>query len=728
MKKIFILFLFICYSSIVTFSQKMDNIITNVDSTHGYYQFNLDNNVRQSEILNSNLYGLSQNYGFKLLNQNTDSLGGYYRYRQTFNNIPIEYSMFILHTNVNGQYTSANGFLEKNINLVSTTPTINPNDAILEAIEEVPASEYYWQDTTYENELKRETNNPDTSYYPVAKLVIIKNNQAYYLCYKIGVSALNPEKGYNVFVDAINGQIVKKVSTFEYDISSCKHDCVQGDAHTLYYGTQYIYTDKYGLPCVYHTRSTCSNTYIHIVDALGITYKDGTNNWTDNHDKPGTTALWCLSRIYDYFYNTFGRKSYNNNYGYINAQVHKNFDNGYWSEQQLKIVLGQHNNKDYTTLDFLGHEFTHGITQFTAELNGENGETESHALNESFSDIFGTMIEFYTKSLFNANGSGDWLIGEEIFAGNYPERSMSNPKSKLQPDTYHGQYWDSQGEPHINDGVQNYWFYLLSEGGSGTNDNGDEYCVQGIGKDKAAAIAYRNLTHYLTSSSQYTDARYYSILAAQDIYGINSNEVAQVINAWYAVGIGLEYSGDIHYNDLTVSSTGVISSNYDMVFNNFNETSSGNYIVTSSTRIVMNPTSTVSSGAYFHAFISPACIGGSKVFDNNNYSNENSLTDDYIEIPDSAFDVKDMFQSNSDNNKEILIYPNPANTNFTISINTSYDIKYDIELKNVFGKTVMIKHNLGNNASIDISILKSGIYFIIVKTKNDEVIKKIIKS
>ncbi|NIW45715.1 MAG: hypothetical protein GWN30_13480, partial [Gammaproteobacteria bacterium] len=62
------------------------------------------------------------------------------------------------------------------------------------------------------------------------------------------------------------------------------------------------------------------------------------------------------------------------------------------------------------------------------------------------------------------------------------------------------------GGVHTNSGVQNYWFYLLSEGGSGVNDNGDAYFVTGIGIEEAAQIAYRNLTVYLMPGSDYPDA------------------------------------------------------------------------------------------------------------------------------------------------------------------------------------------------------------------------------
>ena len=86
--------------------------------------------------------------------------------------------------------------------------------------------------------------------------------------------------------------------------------------------------------------------------------------------------------------------------------------------------------------------------------------------------------------------------------------------------------------------MQDYCFYLLSEGGNGTNDNDDDYSVESIGIEKAMDVFYRALTVYLTSTSEFIDSRQATIQSASDLYGECSNEVEQVINAWYAVGVG----------------------------------------------------------------------------------------------------------------------------------------------------------------------------------------------
>ncbi|MBC7448493.1 MAG: M4 family metallopeptidase [Hymenobacteraceae bacterium] len=174
-------------------------------------------------------------------------------------------------------------------------------------------------------------------------------------------------------------------------------------------------------------------------------------------------------------------------------------------------------------------------------------ENESGAMNEGFSDIWGACVENRAAGLFGLAGKNTWLIGEEIALLKPALRSMVDPKALGQPDTYQGTNWRfPAGAPigdndyngvHRNSGVLNYWVYLLSQGGLGTNDKGNAYTVTGLGITKAAKIAY--LTEKLLSpTSQFASARIMAIQAATTLYGATSAEVRAVTNAWYAVGIG----------------------------------------------------------------------------------------------------------------------------------------------------------------------------------------------
>ncbi|MCB0695846.1 MAG: M4 family metallopeptidase, partial [Chitinophagaceae bacterium] len=143
-----------------------------------------------------------------------------------------------------------------------------------------------------------------------------------------------------------------------------------------------------------------------------------------------------------------------------------------------------------------------------------------------------------------------WTIGEEIRVGAL--RSMSSPKLFKNPDCYTGTYWtnvvgcspnngNDQCGVHNNSGVLNHWFYLLVEGGKGTNDLSNNFEVAGIGVKSAASLVF--LTEQaLSATATYADCRSTSIGAASTLFGSCSREVEAVTRAWYAVGVGSAFS------------------------------------------------------------------------------------------------------------------------------------------------------------------------------------------
>jgi hypothetical protein len=87
-------------------------------------------------------------------------------------------------------------------------------------------------------------------------------------------------------------------------------------------------------------------------------------------------------------------------------------------------------------------------------------------------------------------------------------------------------------------GVQNKFYYLLCEGGKGTNDNGDSYDMTGIGIDKGTRIAYLTLTKYCSSETDFSTIGECWQQASEELYGKDSAETQAVVRAWAAVGIG----------------------------------------------------------------------------------------------------------------------------------------------------------------------------------------------
>ena len=273
--------------------------------------------------------------------------------------------------------------------------------------------------------------------------------------------------------------------------------------------------------------------------AGAVDFVDNDNNWTAaeynnaNFDNAAGDAQFGAEATFDYWRNVHGRNSWDNAGGQLRNYVHygQGYDNARWDGSQMLYGDGSAKFRPLTSLDVTAHEIGHGVCQATASLvyDGESG-----ALNEGFSDIWGACIEQFTTANLGLTKS-TWLIGEEIVLSGPALRSMSDPRSLGQPAYYKGQNWytgsGDNGGVHTNSGVLNHWFYIVSQGKSGSNEGGNYYSVTGIGINSAARIAYRAESVYLTANSSYADARTFTIRAAQDIFGACAPEVVTVTNA-----------------------------------------------------------------------------------------------------------------------------------------------------------------------------------------------------
>jgi len=373
--------------------------------------------------------------------------------------------------------------------------------------------------------------------YPTGELVIIggaaDDSLNLTLAWKYDIFAADPLFRAEVFIDAKTGRFVKE--------NQLIHDTnVSSSGATLYNGVQPFTSDYTGT--AYRLRQTTSGggvqTYslkngTSYTGAVDLTSADP-NSWSD---ATAVQAHWGAEQTWGFYFNKFGRNSFNNAGGIIKSYVHYsvNYVNAFWDGTRMTYGDGSLSQgyRPLVSLDICGHEISHGVTTYSANLTYSY---EPGALNESFSDIFGECIENYAK------GSNDWMMSCDIgVSGCGAFRNMMNPNQYGDPDTYKGTYWltgsTDYGGVHTNSGVQNKWFYILTTGESGVNDKGFSYNVTGIGIDKAASIAYRNLTVYLTASSNYAAARAGAIQAATDLYGAASPEVTATAGAWDAVGV-----------------------------------------------------------------------------------------------------------------------------------------------------------------------------------------------
>jgi Zn-dependent metalloprotease len=552
MKKQTVLFLFLglfIYSSnaqVFNASNRELNKIANIKNSSGWITFKDQVSIDPSTVFDQYKinFGLSANDKMEITRTETDKIGfTHFRYQQTYNGIPVLGGDFIIHAQ-NGLTKTGNGKIVSGLSL-SPNPSVNSDQAVQKAIGFIGAQSYMWENPANEEMLRHITGKTDATYYPSAELVIIDKNFSgiatnYRLAYKVNVYAEQPLSYQDVFVDAQTGAIF-------HVMNRLRNDDVNGTAVTKYSGTQSFTTDSTGVGA-YRLRETGRGNGIETYDmntgtsyGAAVDFTDTDNYWDNVNaqlDEVATDAHWGAEMTYDYYLNIFGRHSYNDLDGKLVSYVHYDvgYDNAFWDGTKMTYGDGSGTDGPLTSLDVCGHEITHGVTEYSANLIYQN---ESGALNESFSDMFATAIEFYALS-----GAGDWYIGEDFDnSGNHGFRDMSDPKLKQQPDTYLGQYWYigaiDNGGVHTNSGVSNYWFYMLSVGDTGTNDNNHFYSVTGVGIDTAAKIAYYALTNFLTSTSQFEDVRMATLQAAEILYGPCSEPYIQCANAWYAVGIGM---------------------------------------------------------------------------------------------------------------------------------------------------------------------------------------------
>ncbi len=483
-----------------------------------------------------------------------DKLGWtHQRYQQVYHGLPVFGATVVAHEK-NGTLRTLNGELSIAATDQPSTPTLSPEAALQAAMRHVGAHSYMWNSPEMEDFIKREQRDPQATFLPTPELVYYPEafprlEGRLRLAYKLDIYAQEPISRQYVLVDAHNGNVLNSISR-THAINE------PGTAQTAYSGNRPIITFRPSTDAPFQLKDLsrgggiltydCGNTSNYAAAQIPT---NSSNNWDLGSLNANSIldAHWGTERTYDYFMDVHDWNSYDNagspllsyahfnlvNYGYASN------NNAFWDGQRMTYGDGNGTNyHPFTAIDVSGHEITHGVTEHSAGLVYQN---ESGALNESFSDILGSCIEHFAKP-----EGFSWMIGNDMSVSGNGFRNLADPNQNGNPDTYQGDYWvtgnTDNGGVHTNSGVQNFWFYLLTQGGSGTNDNGDAYSVQGIGFEQAGDIAFRNLTVYLNANSNYAAARAGAIQATTDLFGGCSPQLIAVTNAWYAVGVGAPFS------------------------------------------------------------------------------------------------------------------------------------------------------------------------------------------
>lgn len=466
--------------------------------------------------------------GFNLYQTETDKLGWtHYRFRQTYKNVEVEDGVFYVHT-LGSKIISANGEFYSPIQCA-----VNGNILSSQA-----------EQTAYArlNAKKMEAAYPMDA---TKKMIFRDADEKYHCTWKVDAWAHEPIKRFFYYVDVTTGKIVgERTRISDSDVT--------GVAFTSYNGMQAIQVDSVN-PTYYRLQEAGRGGGIitHAPGPLDITDNDNLWNTTANYDNYATDCHWSGEMAYDFYYNNYGRLAIDNANGVIDLQAHDGmYVNAFWNGTYA--AFGDGDGATYTPLtstEVVAHEMTHGVTQYSAALvySGESG-----ALNESFSDVMGAAVRWiYSPS------SASWLIGDQICIPSTsatPFRSMQNPNLYQCADCYGGLWWNNGDIVHYDSGVQNFWFYLMCNGGSGTNDLGNNYNVSSVAMLDATGIAYRDLTVYLTPNSTFADAAMYGEQAAVDLFGQCSAQQIATANAWYACGVGNPFSGIVTANFMAIPS------------------------------------------------------------------------------------------------------------------------------------------------------------------------------
>ncbi|HET6966805.1 MAG TPA: M4 family metallopeptidase, partial [Ornithinibacter sp.] len=251
---------------------------------------------------------------------------------------------------------------------------------------------------------------------------------------------------------------------------------------------------------------------------------------TEAYDGLGSTwALWQEA---------YGRNSLDGRGLPLVATVHfgRDYDNAFWDGTQM--VFGDGDGVIFLpftrSLDVIGHELAHGVTQYTSGLNYQD---QSGALNESVSDVFGVLVK--QRLLGQTADRADWLVGAELLAPGVqgvalrsmaaPGTAYDDPRLGKDPQPAHLRDYvdttDDNGGVHINSGIPNKAFHVLA-----TTLGGHAWEVPG-------QVWFDTITGDISADCDFATFARLTVVAATARHGAASEVVAAVRSAWEAVGI-----------------------------------------------------------------------------------------------------------------------------------------------------------------------------------------------
>ena len=476
---------------------------------------------------------------FELQKIETDELGqSHLRMQQFHKGVPVYGGEIVLHTD-RDEVTTLNGKFFPAPTFANTVAKLTPQAAEKVALDELAKTTVIRTMTFGEKKLLQ-YEKPKTELF-----VYHHSNQTTHLTYRIEMHP-NFLEHWVCFVDAHTGEVLKKYNnlcSLDGPVKATATDLnnVSRSIDAYLYQNRYYLLDASrispdGKAMFKSTLSKLPDSPIGGImtidaqnssvdsDNLNLAHVTSTNNTWSN--KTAVSAHYNAAMAFEYFKTVHKRNSIDGKGGTIISIINMNddkgaMDNAFWSDKLMVYGNGKTAFKPLAGgLDVAAHEMTHGVIQNSANLEYES---QSGAINESFADVFATMVD-----------RRNWTIGEDVVRTSVYSsgalRDLANPNqggtrdNGYQPKNMNEYYTGTEdnGGVHINSGIPNWAFFKFASATS---------------REKAERVYYRALTLYLTRLSRFIDLRLAVVKAATDLYGASSTEVSAAKAAFDAVGI-----------------------------------------------------------------------------------------------------------------------------------------------------------------------------------------------
>lgn len=448
-----------------------------------------------------------------------DPLGQFHvRLDQQIRGIPVFGSQIIVHMDGRGTFRGVTDALTPVTGLPSLRAKISPFGALKTALADFARG---------------------TSAHPDIELTLFEDRDGdLFLTYRVSLTDIESEdpKEHVYFISAHTGRVI-------FDHNNLHTRAAEGTGESLYLGEVPLSTDQDGLSfeMLDSTRGGIYTTDMgNGTSGNGSIFTDSDNAWGNGTERDrasaaadahyGTMATW------DFFMERFDRNGIRDDGVGSLSRVHygNNYNNAFWSDSCFCMTYGDGDGSvlsPLVSIDVIAHEMSHGVTSATSGLVYF---WDAGGMNEAFSDIMGTAVEFYAADQ-GIDSDPDFYIGEDIYTPGTPGdalRYMDDP-SKDGRSIVHASQMRFFTDPHYSSGLPNYVFYLAAQGG--THVSSGDTVSGAIGVERAAAVFYYGMTNYMTSRSRFSSQKDATVRAAREIYG---TAVANTVEAaWAACGV-----------------------------------------------------------------------------------------------------------------------------------------------------------------------------------------------